>query len=83
MLSHADDGGIMHINNHPTIVTTDEHGQRRHQQQQQQRRNASVKNPTVADLTKGLIHFIASRKCQPFWQYEDITRTGKGFTKSA
>ncbi|XP_059089513.1 protein furry-like isoform X3 [Tigriopus californicus] len=30
--------------------------------------------PTVADLTKALIHFIASRKCQPFWQYEDITR---------
>ena len=29
----------------------------------------------VGDLTKALIHFIASRKCQPMWQYEDITRT--------
>ena len=29
----------------------------------------------VGDLTKALIHFIASRKCQAMWQYEDITRT--------
>ena len=60
-----------------------------------------AKEPSVAELTKALIHFIASklvwctviieithltrpchpflilifRKCQPFWQYEDITRT--------
>ena len=29
----------------------------------------------VGDLTKALIHFIASRRCQPMWQYEDITKT--------
>ena len=29
----------------------------------------------VGDLTKALIHFIASHKCQAMWQYEDITRT--------
>ena len=29
----------------------------------------------VSELTKALIHFIASRRCQQMWQYEDITRT--------
>ena len=29
----------------------------------------------VGDVTKALIHFIARRKCQAMWQYEDITRT--------
>ena len=28
-----------------------------------------------SDLAKALIHFIASKKLQPMWQYEDITRT--------
>ncbi len=28
---------------------------------------------SVGDLTKALIHFIAARKRQPLWQYEDIT----------
>lgn len=34
-----------------------------------------TRDTSVADLTKALIHFIASRKChqQPFWQYEDVT----------
>ena len=29
----------------------------------------------VSELTKALIHFIASRRCQQMWHYEDITRT--------
>ena len=29
----------------------------------------------VSELTKALIHFIASRRCQQMWPYEDITRT--------
>ncbi len=33
-----------------------------------------TQSTTVGDLTKSLIHFIASRlKRQPLWQYEDIT----------
>jgi len=37
---------------------------------------ADLRNASTGDLTKALIHFMASRKSgQPLWQYEDITRT--------
>jgi hypothetical protein len=53
------------IHSGPTITTTDADG------------NNQIRigpDTDVGDLTKALIHFIASRKCQPMWQYEDITR---------
>ena len=54
------------INSGPKITTTDAEG------------NNQIRigpETDVGDMTKALIHFIASRKCQPMWQYEDITRT--------
>ena len=53
-------------NSGPKITTTDSNGNN------QLRLGPDME---VGDLTKALIHFIASRKCQPMWQYEDITRT--------
>jgi hypothetical protein len=34
-----------------------------------------VENSTVGDVTKALINFISTRHCQPFWQYEYITKS--------
>ncbi len=93
-MHHSTDEGIP-SNPSIAIVTTDEDGQPQVEPPTGVQSEAPKESPTVAELAKGLIHFIASRsveswplfrslwkssypnsrKCQPLWQYEDITRT--------